>query len=369
MHYHRVIPEKVFKYLCLLTALANAGGNVVILLFYRPILAFVGAPLPKDLHTFAFVSGFSFTIGILAFMVYLNPEKRTDLLIVGIIGKAFYALLSFYFYTFGALHPFFMIFAWWDAAYVIIFFLFYIQLVSPDLTILNRGEILEGGALARANKALLLYFSMTGNGAIAMNSVKKGLEAQGYTVDEKIVEPTEPLFHFPFSFLEFLRILVRAVLRIPTTIKPLDVPADHDYDLVIVESQTWFVGISAPVEAIFQSPKSRRIFENRDVAVVNVCRGLWHRPQAMLVRWITRLGGRVVGARAFGNPGREPMRTFALFFFLAAGKPNRPAFLKSLLPPQEIDETARAELFAFGERLAARPQQRLPGKALDIKAA
>ena len=39
---------KVFRYLCLLTALANAGGNLAIVLFYRPILDLVGAPDRKS---------------------------------------------------------------------------------------------------------------------------------------------------------------------------------------------------------------------------------------------------------------------------------------------------------------------------------
>jgi hypothetical protein len=49
MHFHKAIPIKIFRYLCLLTALANAGGNLGMLLFYKPILKLVGAPLPKDL--------------------------------------------------------------------------------------------------------------------------------------------------------------------------------------------------------------------------------------------------------------------------------------------------------------------------------
>ena len=49
MHSHTAISVKLFRYLCLLTAAANGGGNVVMLLFYKPILHLVGAPLPTDL--------------------------------------------------------------------------------------------------------------------------------------------------------------------------------------------------------------------------------------------------------------------------------------------------------------------------------
>ena len=361
MHFHVAIPIKVFRYLCLLTALANAGGNAGMLLFYRPILNLFGAPLPKDIYSFAFVCGFSFTVGVLAFMVFLAPEKTVPLLVVGIVGKAIYAFFTFYFWSHGELHPFYLIFGVWDAVYTVIFFLFLIRLVSPDLTVLNHGDILEGVDRRRTGKALFLYFSMTGNGSRAMNSVRKGLESAGYKVEEKICQPKESLFHFPFTLWIFLRIMVHAIFRIPTTIEPLGIPDDHLYDLIVVESQTWFVGMSAPVEAIFQDPKNRYIFAGRDVAAVNVCRGLWQRPQAQLVRHLQSAGGNVVGARAYENPGHEPIRCFSLFFFLGTGAPGKPALLKSILTQQHITQKAENELVCFGQALAERKSKVTPG--------
>jgi hypothetical protein len=366
MHFHKAIPIKIFRYLCLLTALANAGGNLGMLLFYKPIYNLVGAPLPRDIYNFAFVCGFSFTVGVLAFIVFLAPEKTIPLLVVGIVGKAIYAFFTFYFYTHGELHPFFLIFGVWDAVYTVIFFLFLIRLVSPDLTILNQGEIRAGVDRPRTNKALLVYFSMTGNGSRAMKRVREGLESRGYTVSETICESNETLFHFPFTLIIFIRIMLRAIFRVPTTIKPLDIPSTHPYDLVVVESQTWFVGVSAPVEAVFQDPNNRGIFAGRDVAAVNVCRGLWQRPQAQLIRWLQIVGGNVVGARAYENPGHEPIRCFSLFFFLGTGAPGKPAFLKSILTPQFISLEAERELVSFGQMLAERKKAVSPGVPFSL---
>lgn len=361
MHYHKAISINTFRYLCLLTALANGGGNLGLLLFYKPILQLVGAPLPRDLYSFAFVCGFSFTVGVLAFLVFLAPQKAISLLVVGLVGKAIYAFFTFYFWSHGGLHPFYLIFGAWDAVYTVIFFLFLIRLVSPDLSVLNRGDILDGVDRPRTNKALVIYFSMTGNGSLAIRRVREGLESCGYTVDDKMCEPNEALFHFPFSLPEFIRIMLRAIFRIPTTIKPLGIPDEHLYDLVIVESQTWFIGMSAPVEAVFQDPRNRGIFAGRDVAAINVCRGLWQRPQAQLVRRLESVGGHLVGARAYENPGREPMRCFSLFFFLGSGAPGRPAFLKRILTSQHISAQAEDELVSFGQALAQRDKIVTPG--------
>lgn len=357
--------RRIFRSLVLLTALANAGGNVFILLFYRPILTWVGAPLPVDIFSFTFVCGFSFTVGILAWIIHRNPEDSIALIVGVIIGKAVYAGFTFYFYYVGELHWFYLVFGVWDAVYTAIFFLFLIHLLSPDLTRLNRGTILPGGdPTPRTRKALIVYFSMSGNGARAIQRVKAGLAAEGYQVTERLieVEPREhALFRFPFELpLAFWRITIRAILRIPVKIQPLALPANHDHDLIVVESQTWLVGMSAPVEAVFQDPANRAAFAGRDVAVVNVCRGLWRRPQAMLVRWVQACGGRVVGARALANPGREPIRLWSLFAFFAEGREGRPQVLRRILTPQYLSEGALDELERFGRALALRSAAAAP---------
>jgi hypothetical protein len=97
---HSILPlsRNFYRSLCLLTAAANCLGNVFLLLFYRPLFRWLGVPLPQDLASFAFVAGFSFTMGILAFLVFLDPERSRNLLIVGIFGKGIYALFTFYSY-------------------------------------------------------------------------------------------------------------------------------------------------------------------------------------------------------------------------------------------------------------------------------
>jgi hypothetical protein len=352
----RGVVFRVFRALCLVTAIANAGGNLLIFFFYRPVLELVGAPPPADLHSFAFVCGFSFTVGVLAFLVYRDPRKNLGLIVIAIIGKGIYAALTAYFYFDQELHWFYKLFGIWDGAYVVILLLFLIHLTSGDLGELDAGAIRPGVPGPRPRKALLVFYSLTGNGTRALRRVRAGLERHGYAVTEHRVEAVEPLFQFPFGGLgKFLRVMFRAIFRVPAQARPLGIPASHDYDLIVAECQTWFLGMGAPMEGVFQDPANRGVFAGRDVAAVVVCRGLWRRTEAMLVRWLQRVGGNVVGAAAFANPGREPMRTFSLFFFLGSGAQFRPAWLGRLLKPQYLEEASLRKLEAFGEALARRP--------------
>lgn len=353
------VPRTVYRYLCLLAALANGLGNIFLLLFYRPLFEKLGVPLPSDPVAFAEVAGFSFTVGVLAFLVFLNPEKNVSLLIVGIVGKGSYAFLTFYFYVFKGLHRFYLAFGAWDAAYVVIFLLFLIQLVSPDLAALNRGDVFAGLDRQPTNKALMLIFSITGTGLSGMEHIKAGLEQAGYTVHVKNIESAESIFRFPMSFSDFARIVVRAIFRRPARVKPLGIPADHPYDLIVVESQTWLVGMSAPVEAVFQDPANRPIFHDRDVAALNVARGAWRRSQAMLVHWLKRCGANVVGVRAYTHIGWEPSRLFSLWFYLIYHRAGEPRWLHGFVQERYgLSDEAFRELEFFGRDLAARKRVR-----------
>jgi hypothetical protein len=349
---------QLLRFLCLVTAVANTAGNLGLFLFYPLVFSWLHIPLPSDLFTFYAVLGFSFTNGLLAFLVWLEPSRSTRLLAIGIVSKGLYALMTLYFYIFHGLHGFWMLFGLWDAAFTLIFFLYLIHLLRPDLLVLNSGYLLPGVERPRTKKALLLYYSLSGNGVRAIAAVRRGLEAGGYACTVKQVEPVEQeLFHFPFgSVWQFTRIMLRALFRIPVKSQPLGLLADHPYDLIVCESQTWMIGMSGPMEGVFLASENRAIFAGRDAAAINLCRGLWRRAQCQLITCLQRSGARVVGAQAYTNPGWEPARLLSLFIFLAAGKPDVPRWLKDwLLQSPYLDEAGLAELERFGHRLAARP--------------
>ena len=352
------LSEKVFRYLCLVTAVANAFGNVLFYVVHEPLFAWVGAPPPADRYMFATTTGFSFTVGILAFLVYRNPRQALGALIGCTVAKGLYAAITTYFFFFENLHWLFLLFGIFDAVYVVIFLLFLVQLVSPDLSRLYAEDVLPGLDRPATRKALLLGYSLTGNVDMGLARVKAGLTEAGYQVTVEMLRPVEAdLFRFPLSLWRFLRIAVRATLRRPARIQRLGIAADHDYDLIVVGAQTWMVGMSAIVEAVFQDERNHAIFAGRDVAAVTVCRGLWRRTQAMTVRWLERAGGHVVGARAHVHIGKEPSRLFSLVFYLIYRQPAKPRWLGNFVQKRYgMSDEALTRLHDFGVALASRPR-------------
>lgn len=354
-----MIPEKYFRYACLITAFANAAGNLGLMLFYRPVMEMLGAPLPKDLHYFFWMSGLSFTNGVLAYYVFVNPDRNRDLLKVGIVGKGIFSIMTFYFYIHLGIHWFFLLFGAWDGVFTLIFFLYLLKLQAKDLTSMNGGKLLPGMGL-KTGKAVVIYYSMTGTGGGAVGRLKQGLESRGYHTDMIQLSAVEKdIFHFPFdSALDFFKIAIRAIIRRPAKIEPISLPSDHDYDLIVVESQTWFVGMSALVEALFQDESNRPFFKGRDAVVLVVCRGLWRRSQAMVVNHLERYGANIIGTRAYTHEGREPSRLFSLLAYLIYGQTGRPAWLSWFLQPHYgLGESSLAEIEEYGRALAERKLQ------------
>lgn len=354
-----LVQESVFRYACLITALVNVLGSALLALFHSPLFRAIGVSPFADPHAFLLGCALSFTMGVAAMLVYLRPPEARGLLAIGALGKGLYALITYYFWATGSLHVFYMIFVMWDVAYVLIFFLYWLALASPILVELQQGifEGLEATARAGAKRALLIGFSLTGTGSRALRRLAAGMEARGYTCDISMVVPQEAIFTWPLSLWSFIRICARALVRAEARIAPLELPSPRpDWDLVVVQSPTWLLGMASPVEAVLSDAAYREVFRGRDAAVLVTCRGAYQRTMAMIVRRLEIAGANVVAARGLQHPGREPRRLMSLWFYLIFRRAGVPKWLAS--PTYGLSEETLREAEVLGGDLADRKRTR-----------
>jgi hypothetical protein len=350
----------LLKWLSLGCGLANVLANLAVLLAGDLILSTIGAPLPADRYTFAAMACLSLTMGVAILYAARAPDRNLDLFKVAAFGKTAFALTTLHFAATAGLHWFWTCIGAFDGLFAVVFLLQLVRSSSADLTRYQQGTILPALPRPATQRALIFTFSLTGTGRAAVQRLQAGLERTGYRVDIQELKPLEPIFRFPMSLADFTKIVVRALFRVPAKIAPLRLPADHPYDLLIVEGQTWLVGTAAPVEAIFNDPDNLGIFAGRDAAALVVCRGTWRRNVAMLVRRLQASGANVVGARGFGHQGREPARLFRLWFYLI-GKG------KGIVREHYgLSEQSLAEIEAFGQLLGRRPQLQTSAPPLRI---
>jgi len=314
MRLRPIIPGWLLRWFCLVTAVANITGNVFLLLFYRPLFGWLDIPLPRDLHLFTLECVLSFTMGVVALITYVRPDRLV--LIVGIVGKSLYAGITYYFWAIHALSSWFMIFVVWDVVFVGIFFLYWIQLAAPRLFELSHSVFAGLDTRHDGRRALVLALSLTGNTRQAAARLTRGLERSGYEVDVEEVVPEERVFHQPFTFGRFLGTVIRAMFRRGAKFRPIKADRRRDWDLVVVTAPTWMLGLAAPMESLLADDDHRDLFKGRDVAAVVVCRGAWQRSQAMMVYRLERAGANVVTARGYSHQGWEPARLMLLWWRL-----------------------------------------------------
>lgn len=338
-----IIPEVVLRYTCLLVALANAVGNFIIFFFYQPLFEWMNIPLPTDVPYFLWMTGFSFNVGVLAYFIFREPERNRDMLKVGIIGKCIFAGLTLDFYFSGGISQIFLGIGIFDGWAALMFALYLARLTRCPIRELNESPVpLHMKTVGTTQNALVLYYSLTGNTRNGADRIASGLEATGYRVDLVPIEVERPRIAFPFpNVWAFISLTLRSIFRTPVEIKPLNIQEDRDYDLIILGTQTWFVGMGLPMQAVFEQARYRPIFDGKDVAIFIICRGLWRRSQAMLFDRVQRWGGNVIAIRAYTHAGKEPSRFFSLAFYLIYHKVGKPAWLRWLLQerygPSEAD--------------------------------
>ena len=122
---------------------------------------------------------------------------------------------------------------------------------------------------------LIVSYSQTGQLSRVVQSFAAPLvDASNVAVTFLEIEPVEP-YPFPWPFLDFFDVFPETVYLEPPAIKPLDVPADTPFDLVVVAYQVWFLSPSPPITAFLQSGAGRQLIKDRPVVTLIACRNMW----------------------------------------------------------------------------------------------
>lgn len=198
-----------------------------------------------------------------------------------------------------------------------------------------------------SRRALVLWYSQTGQLRRAAESLVAPLEEAGFEVVWEELRPVEP-YPFPWPPRAFLSVFPDAVRGVPARLEPARVGPGEDFDLVVLAYQVWFLAPSTPVAGLFESDLGA-VLRGRPVVTLVVCRNMWYSAAARMRRLIGDAGGNHVGHVAVTDTGP----TWATFVstprWLLTGRRDR--FLR-IFPPAGVGDQAIASLERFGRRLA-----------------
>ena len=116
--------ESLYKGLFLVAGLYDFILGAFFFFFYVSIYGYFGITLPNHPEYVQAPALFIVILGIMFFYIYRNMYKNVDMVKIGILSKAAYSGLAFYHHLATSLPVVFVVFAWFDLAFLILFVTF-----------------------------------------------------------------------------------------------------------------------------------------------------------------------------------------------------------------------------------------------------
>ena len=198
--------------------------------------------------------------------------------------------------------------------------------------------------MARTLTVAVFYYTQTGQALAIARSLCAPLEAAGCRVVTREIRPVTA-YPFPWSSEAFFQVFPESRLGIACAIEPVDLSgAVAEADLVLVVGQSWYLSLSTPLHAFFQSPEVRAYLHGRPVVFVNGCRNMWVMTQSETRRYLREIGARYVGFIELHDRAPNLVSVLTIIRWLFYGRKEA----TRLLPAAGVSQRDVADADRFG---------------------
>lgn len=198
--------------------------------------------------------------------------------------------------------------------------------------------------MARTLTVAVFYYTQTGQALAIARSLCAPLEAAGCRVVTREIRPVTA-YPYPWSSEAFFQVFPESRLGIACAIEPVDLSgAVAEADLVIVAGQSWYLSLSTPLHAFFQSTEVRAYLHGRPVVFVNGCRNMWVMTQSETRRYLREIGARYVGFIELHDKAPNLVSVLTIIRWLFYGRKEA----TRLLPAAGVSQRDVADADRFG---------------------
>lgn len=202
-------------------------------------------------------------------------------------------------------------------------------------------------------RALVLYYSQSGETARVASIFSEALTAVGVDVDREEIQPSAG-YPYPWkSIIRFFDAMPDAVLGSAAGIAPPRFDPSARFDLVVLAYPVWFLSPATPVRAFFQSPQAR-VLRDTDVITISVSRAMWQRASMAMKQLLAAAGASHCDNVAVTHQGSPLVTLISTPRALLSGKRDR---LLGVFPSAGVAgrDTSRVRVLAAvaAERLMA----------------
>jgi len=193
-------------------------------------------------------------------------------------------------------------------------------------------------------RVLVLGYSQTGQLTEITKRIVAPLEQDGgIAVHIESLRPVKP-FPFPWGFFSFLDAFPESAHMVPSSLQPLSLTDDEDFDLVILPYQVWFLAPSQPITSFLKLPLAKKLLAGKPVVTVIACRNMWMLAQEKMKLLLDDCGARLLDNVTLVDPSPTMASLWTTPLWLLSGKKD---FLK-ILPPAGVDAASISAASRFG---------------------
>lgn len=212
-------------------------------------------------------------------------------------------------------------------------------------------------------RILVVHFSQTGQLSEIVKSVLGPLyaaqsERNDIEVTSVELKPVKP-FPFPWPFWYFFNTFPECVYEEPEPIEKLSLPANVEFDLVILAYTVWFVSPNMPTMAFLQSDDAKRLLKDKPVITLIGCRNMWLMAQERVKEKLKALGAQHIDNAALVDIADMWTTFISTPMWMLTGK--RGPFLGGRVPRAGIPEAEIKRASRFGDAIARQLPQRAAG--------
>ena len=124
----------------------------------------------------------------------------------------------------------------------------------------------------------------------------------------------------PQPYREVLGMIPAELRRRPGTIEIPPTVTEHDYDLVVIGSPTWWSSTNVPIHSFLQSETARTVLAGPQSADVVVCRRYWRHNLKTVRRLGVERGGRFLDGIHFRYAGGQVRSLLSLISSPGSGE-------------------------------------------------
>jgi len=190
----------------------------------------------------------------------------------------------------------------------------------------------------------VVFYSQTGQLTQVVDNITQPLKNTPVVeVVLREIKPKNP-YPFPWKFMTFMDTFPESVYLDPCEIESFEEDA-HEYDLVILAYQVWFLSPSIPITAFLKSAYAKEKLKNKPVITVIGCRNMWIMAQEKVKSLLAHIGAKLIDNIVLVDQGNSLATFITTPRWMMSGKKDA---LWGIFPKAGISEAEIKDASRFG---------------------